>query len=70
MFLYDDFPDFILQVDSPHVSRQRDHLIQAIGPLKRHRLNRLSPAERTELNRQLRHAVDAGLIRPSHCELG
>jgi hypothetical protein len=38
--------------------------------MKRQRLNRLSPAERAELNRQLKDAVDAGLIRPSYNELG
>jgi hypothetical protein len=36
--------------------------------MKRQRLNRLSPAERAELNRQLKDAVDAGLIRPSYSE--
>jgi hypothetical protein len=30
----------------------------------------LSPAERAELNRQLKDAVDAGLIRPSYSEFG
>jgi hypothetical protein len=32
--------------------------------MKRQRLNKLSRAERAELNRQLKDAVDAGLIRP------
>jgi hypothetical protein len=34
--------------------------------MRRQRLNRLSPAERAELNRQLKDAVEAGLIRPSY----
>jgi hypothetical protein len=38
--------------------------------MKRHRLNRLSLAERGELNRQLKDAVDAGLIRRSYNEFG
>jgi hypothetical protein len=38
--------------------------------MKRRRLNRLSPAERAELNRQLKDAVEAGLIRPNYCEYG
>jgi hypothetical protein len=38
--------------------------------MKRHRQNRLSPAERAELNRQLKDAVDAGLIRPNYSECG
>jgi hypothetical protein len=63
--LYDDFPELLQPVDSPLVSRQWDHPIETTGPMKRNRLNRLSPAERAELNRQLKDAVDAGLIRPS-----
>jgi hypothetical protein len=38
--------------------------------MKRQRLNRLSPAERAKLNRQLKDAVDDGLIRPSYSEFG
>jgi hypothetical protein len=38
--------------------------------VKRQRLNKLSPAERAELNRQLKDAVQAGLIHPSHSEFG
>jgi hypothetical protein len=38
--------------------------------MRRQRLNRLSPAERGELNRQLKAAVKAGLIRPSYNEFG
>jgi hypothetical protein len=38
--------------------------------MRRQRLNRLSPAERAELNRQLKDAVEAGLIRPSYSEFG
>jgi hypothetical protein len=34
------------------------------------RLNRLSLAERAEVNRQLKDAVEASLIRPSHSEFG
>jgi hypothetical protein len=36
--------------------------------MKRQRLNKLSPNERVELNRQLKYAMGAGLIRPSHNE--
>jgi hypothetical protein len=49
--LYADFPELLQPVDSPHVSRQWDHPIETIGSMKRQRLNRLSPAERVELNR-------------------
>jgi hypothetical protein len=38
--------------------------------MKRHRLNRLSHAERAELDRQLKDAIDASLIRPSYSEFG
>jgi hypothetical protein len=38
--------------------------------MKRQRLKRLSHAERAELNRQIKDAVNAGLIRhPSYSEL-
>jgi hypothetical protein len=36
--------------------------------MKRQWLNRLSSAGRAELNRQLKDAVDAGLIRPRYSE--
>jgi hypothetical protein len=49
--LYDDFPELLQPVDSPHVSRQWDHPIETTGPMRRQRLNRLSHAERNELNR-------------------
>jgi hypothetical protein len=68
--LFDDFPELLQPVDSPHVSRQWDHPIETIGPMRRQRLNRLSPTERAELNRQLKDAVEAGLVRPSYCEFG
>jgi hypothetical protein len=38
--------------------------------MKRQRLNILSPAKRDELNRQLKDAIDAGLICPSYNEFG
>jgi hypothetical protein len=68
--LYDDFPELLQLVDSHPVSQQWDYPIETTGPMKRQRLNRLSPAERPKLNRQLKDAVDAGLIRPSYNELG
>jgi hypothetical protein len=68
--LYDDFPELLQPVNSPPVSRQWDHPIDTTGPMRRQRLNRLSHAERAELNRQLKDAVEAGLIRPSHSEFG
>jgi hypothetical protein len=33
--LYDDFPELMQPVDSPHVSRQWDHPIEATGPMRR-----------------------------------
>jgi hypothetical protein len=68
--LYDDFPEILQPVDSPHVSRQWDHPIETTGPMKRQRVNRLSPTERDELNRQLKDDVDDGLLRPSYNEFG
>jgi hypothetical protein len=68
--LYDDFPELLQHVNSPPVSRQWDHPIETAGTMKRQRLKRLSPVERAELNRQLKDAVDAGLIRPSYSEFG
>jgi hypothetical protein len=38
--------------------------------MRRQRLNRLSHAERAELNRQLKDVVDASLIRPIYNEFG
>jgi hypothetical protein len=68
--LYDAFPELLQHVDSPHVSRQWDHPIETTGPMKRQRLDKLSLAERTELNRQLKDAVDVSLIRPIYSEFG
>jgi hypothetical protein len=36
--------------------------------MKRHRLNRLLLAKRVELNRQLKDAMEVGLIRPNYSE--
>jgi hypothetical protein len=68
--LFDDFPELLQPVDSPPVSRQWDHPIETTGLMRRQRLNKLSPAERVELNRQLKDAVEAGLVRPSYSEFG
>jgi hypothetical protein len=57
-------------MNSPHVSQQWDHPIEPIGPMKRQRLKRLSLAKRVELNRQLKDAIDDGLICPSYNEFG
>jgi hypothetical protein len=38
--------------------------------MRRQRLNRLSHAERAELNRQLKDIVEVGLIRPNYSEFG
>jgi hypothetical protein len=38
--------------------------------MRRQRLNILSPVERAELNRQLKDAVEASLIRPNYIEFG
>jgi hypothetical protein len=51
--LDDDFPELLHPMDSPPVSRLWDHPIETIGPMKRQRLDKLSLAERAELNRQL-----------------
>jgi hypothetical protein len=48
--LYDDFPELLQHVNSPLVSRQWDHPIETTGPVRRQRLNILSPTERVELN--------------------
>jgi hypothetical protein len=53
-------------VDSPHVSQQWDHPIEKTGPMKRQRLNKLSLAERAELNGNLKDEMEDGLIRPMH----
>jgi hypothetical protein len=42
--LYDDFPELLPLVNFPLVSRQWDHPIETTGPMRRQRLNRLSPA--------------------------
>jgi hypothetical protein len=68
--LYNEFPELLQPVDSPHVSRQWDHPIETTSPMKRHRLDRLSHAERVELTRQLKDAMDDGLIRPRYSEFG
>jgi hypothetical protein len=36
--------------------------------MKRQRLSKLSHAEHAELNRQLKEALEAGLVRPSYNE--
>jgi hypothetical protein len=38
--------------------------------MKRQRLDKLSHAERAELNRQLKDAMEAGLIQPNYSEFG
>jgi hypothetical protein len=68
--LYDDFPESLQQVNSPHVSRQWDHPIETTRPAKRQRFNILSPTERVERNQKLKDAKEACLIRPSHSEFG
>jgi hypothetical protein len=68
--LYDDFLELLKPIGSPHASGQWDHSIGTIGPMKRQRLNQFSPKERAELNRQLKDAVEAGLIRHSLSEFG
>jgi hypothetical protein len=67
---YDNFPELLQQVDSPHVSREWNHRIDTTRPMKHQRLNKLSHAERAELNRQLKDAVEVGLTHPSHSEFG
>jgi hypothetical protein len=55
--IYDNFLEVLCPVNSPHVGRQWDHPIQTTGSMKRQRLNRLSLAERAELNRQRKDAL-------------
>jgi hypothetical protein len=50
--LFDDFPEHLQPVDSPHLSRSWDHPIGTTSPMRRQRIKRLSHAEREELNRQ------------------
>jgi hypothetical protein len=69
--LYNDFPELLQPVNSPHVSRQWDHPIETNGPMKvRHLNNILQPPERAVLNRQLKEAMEASLIRHMHSKLG
>jgi hypothetical protein len=68
--LYDDFPELLQPVNSPHVSQQTDHPIELIGPMKCHRLNMLSLAECAEISRKLKDAMEVGSIRPCHNEFG
>jgi hypothetical protein len=70
LLLYNDFPELSQPIYSPPVSRQWNHPIETTGPMKRQRLNRMSRAERAELNRQFKDAMKVGLIRPSHNEIG
>jgi hypothetical protein len=49
--LYDDFPELLQPVNFPPLFRHWDYLIDTTGPMRRQRLNKLSPAERVELNR-------------------
>jgi hypothetical protein len=67
--LYGDFPELLQHEGSPHVSRQWNHPIETFVPMKRQRLHRLSYAEHADLNRQLKDAVEATLIRPIRNEL-
>lgn len=68
--LYEEFPALLKPVDSPPKSREWDHRINLTGTMKKQRLNRLSPAERAELDRQMEGAIEAGLVRPSKSEFG
>jgi hypothetical protein len=65
--LYDNFPELLQPVDSPLVSRQWDHPIETTCPMRRQRLNILSPAERAELNRRLKRR-SGGWSDPSHLQ--
>jgi hypothetical protein len=51
LLLYDDIRELLPPINSPHVSRQWDHPIETIGPMKRYHLNILSPAKRAQRNR-------------------
>jgi hypothetical protein len=66
--LYDDFLNLMQLINSPPVSRQGLKEFRIPCPMKRQRLNILSLARRAERNRQLKAAMEAGLIRLSHSE--
>jgi hypothetical protein len=68
--LYDDFPELLQPMDSPYVSRWWNHPIETTGSMKRQRLNKLPLPQRAELNRQLKDAMDVGLILPIYSEFG
>jgi hypothetical protein len=68
--LYDDFPELMQPINSPHVSRQWNHPIEHVGPMKSQRLKILSHDERAKLNRQLKDALGDSLIRPNYSEFG
>jgi hypothetical protein len=55
-------------MDSPLVGRELNRPIETTSPMRRQCVNILSLAERAGLNRQLKDAVGAGLIRPRHNE--
>jgi hypothetical protein len=65
---FDNFPELLKPVDSPHASRRWGHPIDTTGQMRRQRLDCLSRARREELNRQLKDVIIARLIRPSCSE--
>jgi hypothetical protein len=67
--LFDDFPELAQSVDSPHVSRPWDYPINTSNQMRSQRLNRVSPAEREELNRHLKDVVGDEFVRPIRSEL-
>jgi hypothetical protein len=61
--LYDDFPELLQHVDSPHLSRHWDHPIEATGPMRRQRLNILSPLERAEIEIKIEIEIAYNMYR-------
>jgi hypothetical protein len=60
-WIYDGFPELLKHVNSPHVGRHCDNLIEANGPMKLQHRNILSHAEGIVLNRvyiSLRRAIN------------
>jgi hypothetical protein len=67
--IYGVFSELPPSLNSPHVSQQWYHPIETTRPMKRQRPNRSSLAERAELNRQLKDAVEGGLPKPQCARL-
>jgi hypothetical protein len=61
--LFDDFPELLKPLFSPHICRPWDHPIDTTIPMRRQWFNRLSPTKREDLNRQPKNLDTTRLIR-------